>query len=319
MKVFKFFILIIAFMAIGFASCKKDTGNSKVNVGSNKMSATIGNKNYDITITEINKIKKGDTVTIYFFGISKDSTIKINIGLLNQVGIFVKKYYFKGDPFDTISPVVYGGLDHVYPGTDSSYVIAGDSTKNFVNILEYNENTDILGSYSFSAKNSDDTSEVISVKGEFNGSLVDPQTKIPDLPVPFGRMTCRINNATKSFSAFAVSSTLSGLYTLNVTGTNNQENIILNFVNFKPSVGTTYPIDTIYLNTDTTVTASYIYNNKTYFADGSAGTSRKIKIVKMTTKSIQGTFNFVGIDQSDKKSTATITSGMFNAPFKNNY
>jgi hypothetical protein len=283
------------------------------------MSATIGNKNYSLTITDVIKISHGDTVTISILGITKDSTIKIRIELLNQVGISLRKYYFRGNPLDTISPVVYGELDQIVQGTDSSYVITGDSTKNFVNILDYNENTDIQGSYSFLAKNSEDTLEVVSVKGQFYASLVDPETLIPDLPVPFGRLTCRINNAVKSFSVFAVGSTLSGLYTLNITGTNNQENIILDFVNFKPIVGYTYPIDSSHLNTDTTVTASYIYNNKTYFADGSAGTSRKIKIVKMTTKSIQGTFNFIGVDQSDKKSTATITSGMFNAPFKNNY
>ncbi len=319
MRLFKIIVFFLAMVLIGLASCRKDTNNSKVSVGSNKMSATIGNKNYDLTITEINKISRGDSVTLIISGITKDSTLKVGIALINQVGIFVKKYYFKGDPFspDTTLPIVYGGLEHIYNNTDTSYISAGDSSKGWVNVLEYNETTDIQGSYDFTAKNTYDTSKIVEVKGQFYASLVDPQTLIPDLPVSLGSMTCRINNAATNFSVFASNVINYGQYSLIVTATVNQENIILNFVNFKPSVGSKYKIDSTQLNRNNQVTASYI-NDTTYFVNGSAGTSGEIDIVKMTSKSIQGKFFFTDSVKKNPKKNVKITNGMFNAPFKNN-
>jgi hypothetical protein len=317
-KLLKLFIFILAIVALCFTSCKKES-NSKVSVGSDKMSATIGNKNYDLTLTEITKVTHGDTVTITISGITKDSTLKVGIALINQVGIFVKKYYFKGNPFssDTTKPIIYGGIVHIFKTTDTTYISANDSTKGYVNILEYNENTDILGSYSFTAQNMDDSTKVISVKGQFNASLVDPQTKIPDLPIAFGKMTARIDKAVTNFTAVAANINLYGLYTLNINGTENKESIVLQFVNFKPTVGSKYKIDSTQLNKDVFVKASYIKDTITYLADGSKGTSGEIDIVKMTTKSVQGKFYFTGIDIKKPGSSANITEGMFNARFKN--
>jgi hypothetical protein len=319
MKLFKIFVLFFTIITIGFASCKKDPGNSKVSVGSDKMSATIGNKKYDLTITEINKIKRGDTVTISFTGISKDSSIKVGIALVNQVGIQVKKYYFKGNPFlsDTILEAVFGVFTHSSQKTDTTYMSIGDSTKGLINVLEYSENTEIQGSYNFTAKSLDDSTKVVSVKGEFNGSLVDPQTKISDLPVPLGRMTARINNASSNLSVIAVKDTFYGLYTLNITGVHDPQSIVLQFVNFKPVFGSKYKIDSTQLNSDTKVTASFDDGKITYLADGSGGTSGEINIVKLTAQSIQGKFSFIGADIKKPGSKATITEGMFNARFKN--
>jgi len=319
MKLFKISIILIAIITLGLVSCKKDTNNSKVSVGSDKMSATIGNKNYDLTITDISKISHGDIVTISITGITKDSTLKVGFALINQVGVLVKKYYFKGNPFsaDTTQSVVYGGLEHIYKGTDTSYISAGDSTKGYINILEYNENIDIQGSYNFTAENMDDSSKVVSVKGQFYGSLVDPQTKIPDLPIALGKMTAKIDKAVTNFTVVAANINLYGLYTMNINGTVNKESIVLQFVNFKPTVGSKYKIDSTQLNKDVFVKASYIKDTITYLADGSKGTSGEIDIVKMNTKSVQGRFKFVGIDIKKPGSTATISDGMFNSRFKN--
>jgi hypothetical protein len=130
-------------------------------------------------------------------------------------------------------------------------------------------------------------------------------------------MTAKIDKAVTNFTVVAANINLYGLYTMNINGTVNKESIVLQFVNFKPTVGSKYKIDSTQLNKDVFVKASYIKDTITYLADGSKGTSGEIDIVKMNTKSVQGRFKFVGIDIKKPGSTATISDGMFNSRFKN--
>jgi len=310
MKLLNFFFAIIVTMTIVFVSCKKDN-NSKVSVSSNKLSATIEGIKYDFTIKNIDKEKRGDTITLYLEGYNKDSTKAITLAFVNQIGIngnlALKKYNCSGDIFDSTKISVAAIYDIL--NSDTSYFCMGDSSNGSITILYYDNNDKIQGSYDFIGINGLDTSKKLDIRGEFDASFKD---NIKDLPIALGKMTARANNELSSYDVFAAEIN-KGRYSLNITGISNIETIVLQFVGFKPKTGKRYIIGP---SIDGEVTGSYIYKSSNiYFADSTHGSSGSINIVKVTPLKIEGTFQFTGVKNNNLEDSRIITNGMFNARF----
>lgn len=293
-------------------SCSKDK-SSGVNVETGKMTATINNVKYTLNISNISKIVSHDTTSLTIEGLTSDSSKSIGF-YFKEIKGFGTKTYYCGLLSDSSGGYIQAAYFNIV--TDSSYVCDGIASKGSVSILTYSSDI-IQGNFSFSAVDPNDTTKIKKVSGEFNCSI-SAFTNGTDLPIALGKMWAQANGASEYFSVIAGNTIHGNEKDLNITGSLNQQLIIIDFQNFTPKINVTYKVGKFDTSDVAKVYMTFAESDYISFvADGTNSSTGTVRIAKLTSNNIQGEFEFLGVNPNSTTSTSTVTGGIFNATLKN--
>lgn len=317
MKIFKFAVLIFFILSQLSISCTKDDTGAKVGVEPSKLNLSDNDSSVAFTIINIETEIDGDTSTILIESTNKDSSIYFYIGFEN-VANFGEKVYEITDP-EVSTEARYFAYMRTGTGAElqTIYFESGEIT-----ILDYLRGSEIQGK--FELKYTPEDSSVF--KGEFFASylMIDPN-RLPDLPINPKTMEVSINSLKALFNANASSTESEKGYVVNgILG--NDMVVTISFKYFVPEINKIYKTgDIIVIDNDPTtsadndtgfVEASFFDKGISYLANDEKGTG-KFVVTKLSSSTIQGTFDFTGIHQKgDSLKTIQLTEGMFYAKLK---
>ena len=300
-------------------SCSKDVSKPSVNVGAGKMKAVIGGTTYDLTISKI--LTKGSGDSLSYLIIGTDSIHTVTIVFKDIPSIEATDY-----PCGFLSAGKGGYVYAIYEASnnDSSYNCDGIGSSGNIKIVSISSSA-MTGSFSLDAMNTEDTTQIMKITGEFNGDVY-PVDGI-DLPIGIGKMTVEVNGVAfyNSFMTESGVTTLGETTTLNITGTSSDgQSIIFLFDNFLPEIGIEYSTGFQGKSITKKLTARYVKESKfSYVANSSNPEANfgKVKIFKKTGDimkygNIQGTFSFVAQSIDDPTLKVTVRNGMFSAKIK---
>jgi hypothetical protein len=260
-------------------------------------------------IYKVSKIGSGDTVSYIITG--SDSLHVLTIVLKDIVGIKAINY-----PCGPVSDMKGGS---VFANYDTLYNCDGKETAGNVKILSIST-TDIKGSFTFLAKNVNDTTKTKLLTGEFNGPLVPIVGT--DLPITIGKMMAEVNNELLDFKAAAGLTTLGNKKIFNITGTlSNGRSLMYQFYNFQPRANKEYFTGPQYKSIDSShvfLSVTYVKDVNNVYVEDYAKTG-KIKIYKydIANNNIQGTFSFRAPNTDKTKGdTVYVQQGIFSAKIK---
>ncbi len=301
----------VLFISLFIFSCSKDN-TPQVGVAAGQIKSSVDTANYNFTIKSVSKNVSGDTITIKIYG-TADSTKEIYILFSKVIDLKVQKYECSYT-FSTGTSITV-----TYIVNNDQYICDGISGKGSINVVSYNSNA-ITGSFDISAVDLLDTTKVVKLNGDFN-AVFDLNSLIKDIDVPQGKMQARVNSSFTFFDVMAAKVSFNGVdTTISVTGTFDNESIVLQFVNLNPTSGQAFNISLASLINNSYIMGSYAQDTlKPFVADGQNGTTGMFTIVKISDTYIQGTFQFSGKQVGNLNNVTNITEGKYNAKIYQNY
>lgn len=317
MKIFNYTAVLILILGQLLMSCSKDDTGAKVGVEPSKLTLNDSDSSNIFTIINIETEIDGDTSTILIESANKDSSIYFYIGFENVVNFGEKVYELTDSETSTETRC----FAYMRMGTGAALqTIYFESGK--ITILDYLRGSEIQGK--FELKITPEDSGVF--KGEFYASylMIDPN-RLPDLPINPRTMEVNINTLKTLFNANASTTGSEKGYVVNgILG--NDMVVTISFKYFVPEINKIYKIgDEIVIDNDPTtsadndtgyVEASFFDKGISYIANEEKG-SGKFVVTKLSSSTIQGTFDFKGIYQKkDSLKTIDLTEGMFYAKLK---
>jgi len=305
-------IICISFMFI--FSCSKDATQPSVSVGLGIMKATIGGTTYNLSISKIYSKGSGDSLSYWIVG--TDSIHTVTIAFKDIQSIQVTNY-----PCGSLSDGKGGYVYAFYEvsNNSSSYNCDGISSSGNIKILS-SSSSSLTGTFSLNTMNTDDTTQILKITGEFNGAVYPAEgIDLPILPNTMNSIIGTGDNAQKyNFITIAGVTTFGEKTTLNITGTLNDKNvyktIIIQFVNFQPEIGIQYTTGIQDKDSSKYITLTYVEGSKSFVADST--NSGIVKIYKKTIDNVQGTFSFIGKNINNPQQKVAISQGEFSAKIK---
>jgi hypothetical protein len=303
----------LLFIYLFVISCSKDD-SPKVSVAVGKIKTTSDSATINFNITRVFKQGIYDTVTLRMEGYSSDSLQRIVIQF-NQVLGFAPQKYVCGTELATGTVITVN-----YYSKGERFVCDGVYGDGTINVLSYNT-IGITGNFSLTAGKQYDTSKIVHLDGEFN-AVFDVNSLIPDIDIQQGKMQAKVNNTLKIFDVISAVVSFNGVdSTINVTGTNGEESIILQFVNLYPSSGQVFHLDPGSDSNDEYIKGSYVLDSLNTFTTQlhDSAIYARFTVVKIAGKYIQGKFEFICRNTQNSNSLVKVTEGKFNSKINSSY